>query len=137
MNLWNAEWLWILTCILKLVYSSRAFLAHIGHKYVFPSKYLKNKITLSPTVLSNLISKLKSIRLQLYVCVLSCVWLCSPVDWSPPGSSVLGISQARILDWVVISFSRGSSWTKDQIHISHISWIGRQVLYYYNTWEAQ
>ena len=118
MNLWNAEWLWILTCILKLVYSSRAFLAHIGHKYVFPSKYLKNKITLSPTVLSNLISKLKSIRLQLYVCVLSCVWLCSPGDWSPPGSSVLGISQARILDWVAIYCSRGSSWPRGWTRIS-------------------
>ena len=34
---------------------------------------------------------------------------CDPVDCSPPGSSVLGISQARILGWVAISFSRGSS----------------------------
>ena len=36
--------------------------------------------------------------------------LCNPVDCSPPGSSVHGISQARILQWVVISFSRGPSW---------------------------
>ena len=35
--------------------------------------------------------------------------LCDPMDCSPPGSSVHGISQARILGWVVISFSRGSS----------------------------
>ena len=39
----------------------------------------------------------------------SCLTLCDPVDCSPPGSSVHGILQARILEWVAISFSRGSS----------------------------
>ena len=39
----------------------------------------------------------------------SCPTLCDPLDCSPPGSSVHGILQARILEWVVISFSRGSS----------------------------
>ena len=39
----------------------------------------------------------------------SCLALCDLKDYSPPGSSVHGISQARILKWVVISFSRGSS----------------------------
>ena len=39
------------------------------------------------------------------------------MDWSPPGSSVHGISQARILEWVAISFSRGSSQIRDQTHI--------------------
>ena len=46
------------------------------------------------------------------VCVLvaqSCPTLCDPMDCSPPGSSVLGIPQARILEWVAIPFSRGSS----------------------------
>ena len=42
--------------------------------------------------------------------LLSCVSLfCDPMDYSPPGSSVHGIPQARILEWVAISFSRGSS----------------------------
>ena len=50
--------------------------------------------------------------------VLSRVRLCDPVDCSPPGSSVHGISQARILEWVAISFSRGSSWAQDGTHIS-------------------
>ena len=40
--------------------------------------------------------------------------LCDPTDCSPPGSSVHGILQARILEWVVISFSRGSSQPRDQ-----------------------
>ena len=39
----------------------------------------------------------------------SCPTLCDPMNCSPPGSSVYGILQARILEWVAISFSRGSS----------------------------
>ena len=41
---------------------------------------------------------------------------CDPVDCSPSGSSVHGISQARVLEWVAISFSRGSSWPRDQTY---------------------
>ena len=39
---------------------------------------------------------------------------CNPIDHSPPGSSVCGISQARILEWIAISFSSRSSWPQDQ-----------------------
>ena len=46
---------------------------------------------------------------------------CFPMDCSPPGSSVHGISQARILEWVAISFSRGSSWPRDQTWVSCIA----------------
>ena len=48
----------------------------------------------------------------------SCQTLCNPIDYSLPGSTVRGISQARILERVAISFSRGSSWPRDQIHVS-------------------
>ena len=44
----------------------------------------------------------------------SCLTLCDPMDCNPPGSSVHGILQARILDWVALSFSRGSSPPRDQ-----------------------
>ena len=47
-----------------------------------------------------------------------CLTLCDPMDRSPPGSSVHGISQARILEWVAISFSRGSSRPRDGIRVS-------------------
>ena len=50
----------------------------------------------------------------------SCPTLCDPMDWRPPGSSVHGILQARILEWVAIPFSRGSSWPRNQIQVSHI-----------------
>ena len=46
-----------------------------------------------------------------------------PVNCSPPGPSVHGILQARILEWVAISFSRGSSWPRDRTQVSHI--VGR------------
>ena len=48
----------------------------------------------------------------------SCSTLWNPMDCSPPGSSVHGILQARILEWVAISSSRGSSWPKDQTQVS-------------------
>ena len=44
----------------------------------------------------------------------SCVWLSDPTDCSPPGYSVHGILQARIPEWVSISYPRRSSWPKDQ-----------------------
>ena len=47
------------------------------------------------------------------MCAQSCPTLCNPVDCGPPGSSVHGIFQARILEWVAISFSRGPSWPRD------------------------
>ena len=51
----------------------------------------------------------------------SCLTLCDPTDCSPPGSSVHGISQARILEWVDISFSRGSSQPRDRTQVSHVA----------------
>ena len=62
-----------------------------------------------------------------------CPTLCDPVDCSPPGSSVHGISQARILGWVAISFSKEYSRCKDR---THISCIGRQILYSWATREV-
>ena len=72
----------------------------------------------------------------LYACVHAkslqlCLTLCNPMDCSPPGSSLHGILQARILEWIACPFfSRGSSHPRDQIHISYISCIDRQVLYH-------
>ena len=43
----------------------------------------------------------------------SCLTLCDAMDYSPPGSSVHGILQAKIVEWVAIPFSGGSSWPRD------------------------
>ena len=54
----------------------------------------------------------------------SCLTLCNPMDCSPPGFSVRGISQARILEWVATLSPRGSPLPRDQTHISYVSCIG-------------
>ena len=62
-----------------------------------------------------------------------CPTLCNSMDWSPPGSSGNGIIPARLLEWVAISFSRGSSWPR---YWTCVSCIGRLILYQWATWEA-
>ena len=65
------------------------------------------------------------------VCARSLWTLCNPMNCSPPGSSATGFFQARILEWVAISSSRGSSQPRDW---TCISCIGRQILYHWATW---
>ena len=66
----------------------------------------------------------------------SCQILCNPKDHSPPGSSVHGMLQARVLEWVAIpigiqTFPPEESYQpRDQTHISYVSCIGRLVLYH-------
>ena len=62
-----------------------------------------------------------------------CLTLCSPMDCSPPGSSVHGIILARILEWVTISSSRGSSQSRDG---TRVSCTGRWILYHWATQKA-
>ena len=64
----------------------------------------------------------------------SCPTLCNPIDCSPPGSSIHGIPQARMLECVVISYSRGSSQSRDRTQVSCISCIGGG--FFPTTWEA-
>ena len=71
---------------------------------------------------------------QLYICVCVnaqlCPTLCDLMDGSPPGSSVHIIFQARLLEWVAISYSRGSSWPRDRIWVAYISCTDIENLYY-------
>ena len=61
----------------------------------------------------------------------SCVTLCDPVDCSLPSSPIHGILQARILEWVAISFSRGSSLPRDRTRVSYTG--GRR----FNFWASR
>ena len=61
-----------------------------------------------------------------------CPTLCDSIDWSLPGSSVHGILQARILEWVAISFFRGCSQLRDR---TCISCTDRHILYHWGTGE--
>ena len=100
----------------------------------FCSHHFREEISFSK-VTSELI---KSYSPFLVIFLLVCVWakvlqsyltLCDPMDCGLPGSSVMGTLQARILEWVVMPSSRGSSQPRDQTHVSYVFCIGRQVLY--------
>ena len=87
----------------------------------------------------NYLASVESISLPIYLSVidtklLCCAQSCStvrhPVDCSPPGFSVHGNLQARVLAWVAIFSSRGSSQPRNQICVSCISFPGRQILYH-------
>ena len=99
-------------------------------------------VTKSQTRLSHWteLKTLKTTRLVFCVCVCVCarvlshVWLCmNSMDSSPPGSSVQWIVQARILEWVAISSSRGSLPARDW---TYFSCIGRWILYHCATWKV-
>ena len=77
-----------------------------------------------------------------FICQWTCCWclvskscraLCNPMGYIPPGSSVHEISQTRILQWVSIFFSRGSSHPRDQ---TCVSYFGRQTLYHWTIREG-
>ena len=72
----------------------------------------------------------KQVSFTCSVCTQSCPTLCDPMDCSSPGSSVHGIFQARILEWVAISSFWGSSQPSDWTFLSRISCFGKRILYH-------
>ena len=75
--------------------------------------------------------------LFMYMRAQSCLTPGDPTDCILPRFSVSGIFQARILEWVAISFSSGSSCPRDLTHVSYIFCIGRWILYHWATWKTQ
>ena len=63
-----------------------------------------------------------------HACLCSVATVMRPIDYSPPGFSLYGIFQTRLLDWVAISSSRVSSQPRDWTHVFCISCTGRQIL---------
>ena len=70
------------------------------------------------------------VSLWMVCCAQSGLTLCDPVDCSLSGSSAHRIILTRILEWVAISFSTGSSWSRNWTHVSCVSCIGQRVLYH-------
>ena len=101
----------------------------------FPSSFSASESSRSKLVEGGFIEKERKIHFTginvtsvIYVLqcsVLSGLTLCDPMNCNSPGSSVNGILQATILEWVVISSSRGSSQPRDRTRISWVSCIGR------------
>ena len=101
------------------IYTHINVYASYSNKYIFHSYMCTN--------MCDLFELCKINNLTLTVCPFlkivaqSCLTLCDPMDYSLPGSSVHGIFQARILEWLAIFFSRGSSWPRDWTQISCIA----------------
>ena len=97
---------WIFRC-------SNFFIVPLSHPYMTTGKTIAlTRWTFAGKVMSLLLNMLS----RLFMCEVaqSCLTLCDPMDCSLPGSSLHGILQARVLEWVAISFSMGSSQPRDQ-----------------------
>ena len=107
----------------KIMYKGHAYVMYKGHKIC---------IKIIPESSSVFLFRVFVIVFFVVVaCMLSHVQLfVTPWICSPPGSSVHGILQARILEWVAMLSSRGSSQPWDQTCVSSISCIGRHVIYH-------
>ena len=91
----------------SLIYHRGIYCTHIAlclHISMLTTPWWVYKIGMLPLLFT---------MLMLVLVTQSCPTLCDSMDCSPPGSSVHGILQARILEWVAIPFSRGSLWTRD------------------------
>ena len=107
---------------------------HKSNGWVLCYRYIKlNVITIK--IICHLFSSFLSKRKDC-CCLVSKSWLTlwNPVDCSLPGSSVHGVSQARMLEWTAVSYSRGSSWPRNG---TCISCTGGYILYHWATWEVQ
>ena len=74
--------------------------------------------------------------LELHRNTCMCATLCDSMDCSPPGSSVHGILQARIVEWVAMPSSRGASLPRDRTQFSYVSCITGRFFTISTTWEA-
>ena len=105
--------------------------AHIFFFLIYPSNYVIS-VSFSPwATVVQLIKKRKKEWMKENEVAQSCLTLCDPMDCRLPGSSVCGIFQARVLEWVAISFSRGSSQLRDQ------TWVSRIVGRHFTVWATR
>ena len=96
-------------------------MTHICH-FKFCESYIKKKKVEKTGRINSAAAATKSLQ--------SCLTLCDPMDCTLPGSSVHGILQARILEWVLMPSSNGSSQPGNQTRVSYVSCTGRRVLYH-------
>ena len=102
----------------SILWHSALFTVQLSHLYMTTGKTIAlTRWTFAGKAMSllfNMLSESESEVAQSYPA------LCNPMDCSLPGSSLHGILQARVLEWVAISFSRGSSQPRDQTRVSCI-----------------
>ena len=118
---------WILISVISLLRAYHCIIMKISSLTKLAHLSLKSAFCNLAIAIAALI-----VRIHIRACLLSHfshVQLFA-VDCNQPGSSVHGILQARILEWIAIPSSRRSSWPRDWTHISYVSYTGRWVLYH-------
>ena len=125
-------WVWCHLCSQPGVLPSGPLSFRIVWKYLSPMAWESEAVTSGCLLTMVWIHNKDSLNISslLVACLVTqlCLTLCDPRDWSPPGSSVCGILQARIPEWVAVPSSRGSSQPRDWTCNCYILCIGRQVL---------
>ena len=106
-----------------------------------PSSLIIKKLKKKNRVGRITIKVIENITIEVFLIILNCLlaWMHShilltlrdPMNCSPPASSVHGISQARILEWIAVFSSRRSSWHRDWTHISCVSYIAGVFFFYF------
>ena len=122
------QWTLAYTCLFELWFSQGIcpVVGWLGHMAKFTGGEGTMTCSFPPSIFIHRILHPKTLSpmgLEFLVCVLShfsCVHPCDPMDCSLPCSSVHGVLQVRILEWVAISSSQGSSWFGDRTHESSL-----------------
>ena len=141
---------WLITDSVKNMYSNKCFTFRFKEIYkwkkiqgiIFPAQALsfwdkENEWNSERWInMPKFIVQLVSICMHACSVTQLCQTLCNLMECGPPGSSVHGISQAKILELVVIFALRGSSQSRDRTRISYVPFIGWWILYHWATWEA-
>ena len=124
-----SAWL-LLILFVRLTFTVMAFVIHLFSLLNSILLYRDTVICVSMLALMNIwvisvwaIIHINSINILLSIVLVTQLYpiLYNPMDWSPPGSSVHGISQVRILEWIAISFSKGSSQPRNRTWVSSIT----------------
>ena len=123
LNIHWKDWCWSWSCNTWATWYKELNMTEWLNNNIYSSKDITGKLYLppfNPLRIRPII--LKEVKSESEVTQL-CPTLCHPMDYSLTGSSIHGIFQARVLEWVAISFPRGSSQPRDWIRVSHI--VGR------------
>ena len=129
-NIPNPQWfglLWGRTAFFQKLTKEPAYANHPLHVCDHADSRLyhgSKKLDLGPEICVKPAPCMRAKLLQ------SCPTFCDPMDCSPPGSSIHGIFQAKILECIAMPFSRASSWPRDRTYVSYVSCIGRWVLHH-------
>ena len=107
-------------CVIQFFFEKSMCLCISDIKSLEKNKSTSDKIHSSLYKFSSISFICLCLSLYLYIIAQSCLTLCNPMDCSLTSSSVHGIFQARILEWVAIYFSKGSSQPRDRTQVSHM-----------------